>query len=109
MWKSIKPYVGGEEFPKLWSGEIKPSDIERHHTDELALMLAKQCNENNSYLNMNTYALTSASILDNLRTLFGLGIIRVSVLDFYETSYLSNEFFVILQKAPKGMADEEVK
>jgi len=90
--------VGHDEVVALAEGRVTARDLERHHTDQEALELAKESHFGEVYRDCHVYTYTPRSLLESLRKMISMDLLPARVVDFYDTPQISQEFILVLEK-----------
>lgn len=90
--------IWGPETELLWKGEIDPSTIARYHSDEIALQLCIDAQNNGSYTDCHAYTFTPASFENIITMATRLNILDLKLLELHESEYGSIEFIALLKK-----------
>jgi len=92
------------EAQQAWTGD--PGNPERKFSDEIAWTMCQQAAEG-EYVDVHCWVFTPGSFVDMLRNLANLGLTEFGLKDYFLTQRNDNEFFVTLERLPRGLSPEE--
>ena len=92
------------EAEQAWSGKLgKP---QRKFTDEIAWSMSEKAAAG-EYVDVHCWVFTPGSFIEMLRDLVNLGLSDFSVQSYFATERNDNEFYVTLERLPRGASPEE--
>lgn len=96
----------GPETEKLWAGDIDPSTIPRYHSDEVALELCINAQNDGSYTDCHCYTFTPQSFRRTIEMATRLNILDLELIEIHDSQPGSIEFLALLKKIenPKKIA-----
>ena len=82
-----------------WTGQLNPNELVLHHDAELAMRVARDIIDNNSYHDIHCWVFTPASFAVLFRKMAELNLINFACIGFHDTLTNDIEFFVNIKQS----------
>jgi predicted SAM-dependent methyltransferase len=101
--------TGKVDLKEAWNGNISNQNFRRSGTLENAYKLAGDCFNTDHYIDAHVNVFTPINFLELLEIAIQLGLLDFTVIDFFNTTQNTLEFFVTLKRIPRNFDRQEIR